>query len=107
MNPQIPPADCQAIGYSNRGVKIPDRLGYAIDSYLERGEDLGHFLEAVVRNDLSEAVFRADAESLSAIHTIVVYLYNHAPDSSWGSAEKVEAWRKLFQPSGEMIAAYS
>ena len=72
---------------------IPEDTREAIDEYVKYGE-CGDFLEAVLSNDLTEAVCRADAENLAALEAIVKYVYNHIPRVCWGSPEKVEAWRE-------------
>ena len=74
---------------------IPHRIKTSIDSYVDNGHDVGHFLGAVLRNDLFEAVFRADEENLWRLHDICRYIFNFAPSSCWGSMEKVETWKKL------------
>ncbi len=52
----------------------------------------GDFLRAVLENNLSEAILRADDENLKDIHEIVLFCYNELPVASWGSPEKVRQW---------------
>jgi hypothetical protein len=54
--------------------------------------DPGDFLEAVLCNNLKEAVGRADDTNLPALPSLVGWLYNFAPSSAWGSPEKVTSW---------------
>jgi hypothetical protein len=54
----------------------------------------GDFLAAVIRNNLKEALGRADIENRAAIFDIVSWWYNEAPSPCWGSPEKVKAWAK-------------
>ena len=52
----------------------------------------GDFLTAVIQNNLTEALGRADDENRVAIFDIVSWWYNEAPAPCWGSPEKVKAW---------------
>lgn len=52
----------------------------------------GSFLEAVLRNNLKEAMGRADSRNRRRVFEYVEYLYNYAPAICWGSDEKYEAW---------------
>ena len=72
---------------------MPEHTKQSIDDYVKHGE-CGDFLEAVLSNDLTEAVCRADFENLAALEAIVKYVYNHIPRVCWGSPEKVRAWRE-------------
>ena len=78
--------------YTFREFYIPERMMGGLTRYIEEGIEPGHFLAAVICNDLREAVGRADDENIRNIPAYVGYLYNHAPSSSWGSREKFDAW---------------
>ena len=52
----------------------------------------GHFVTAVLENDLTEAVFRADNNSLAGLADIVRYVHWEIPHNSHGSKSKVTAW---------------
>lgn len=71
---------------------MPERTKLALDEYVKYGE-CGDFIEAVLRNDLTWAVFNADAENLAALEAIVRYVYNHIPSAAWGSQKAVDEWR--------------
>lgn len=75
-----------------QGKAIPDYMQDALKLYLEQHIDPGHFLCAVLSNDLKEAVNRADDTNINALPIYVAYLYNHAPSKCWGSTEKVNKW---------------
>ena len=60
--------------------------------YIEGGYPPGGFLTAVLQNDLSNAIGRADKVSLLWLPSIVRWIYNEAPSACWGSPEKVSAW---------------
>lgn len=72
---------------------IPTRTLAALDGHAQHGRPCGHFVTAVLENDLNAAVCRADDENLAALLPIVKYVYNELPSSCWGSRAKVEAWR--------------
>jgi hypothetical protein len=93
-----PPAERTARGYSSHGGQyyIPDRMARALDGYINHGWPLGSFLTAVISNNLSEAVGRADYENLANLPAYVAYLYNEAPSPCWGSPEKMDEWLKCF-----------
>jgi len=74
---------------------IPDRFKQSLDRYIQQGVIPGGFLHAVLANDLTMAVMRADEDSLPMLPDIVRYLYWEAPGNCWGSPSKVEQWRGL------------
>jgi len=53
---------------------------------------VGDFLTAVLHNNLTEAVARADDENIKNLPAFVGYLYNEAPSLCWGSKERVAEW---------------
>ena len=71
---------------------IPPTICGALRAYVVDGRRPGQFLQAVLRNDLMDAVTRADAMNLAFLEGIVKYVYNRIPSICWGSKEKVEAW---------------
>lgn len=89
-----------AANYSFRGFVIPERMGPALDAWIASGKLPGEFLQAVLRNDLREAVVRADPENLIALPAYIGYLYNEAPAACSGSPEKVKAWAERFARAG-------
>ena len=70
---------------------LPAHLRKGFRAYIEGHHPIGHFGMAVLRNDLCEAVNRADGTSLASLPEIVRWLYNEAPGQCWGSPEKVRA----------------
>jgi hypothetical protein len=64
----------------------------AITDYANNHTPHGHFVTAVLENNLSEAIFRADSNSLAGLEDIVRFVYWEIPHSSHGSVEKVNAW---------------
>ena len=76
---------------------IPERMMPGIRLYVEHGLQPGSFLSAIIQNNLSEAVGRADSENLKNIPAFVAYFYNECPSNCWGSPEKMKSWMKSFQ----------
>lgn len=97
-----PKAETPALGYTQRGSRIPDAIARALGGWIERGEMPGSFTQAVLRNDLRDTVGRADPASFAALQTIVIYLYSEAPSACWGSAEKMTAWAARFAPEATL-----
>ena len=80
------------MGYQFKQFEIPDYMMPALEGYCRDGLVPGEFLQAVLCNDLREAVGRADHENLPNLPAYVGYLYNEADSRCWGSVEKVAAW---------------
>lgn len=80
---------------------IPERMMPGIRRYVEHGVEPGNFLSAVIQNNLSQAVGRADNENLKNIPAFVSYFYNECPLVCWGSKEKMEKWIKSFNTKEE------
>lgn len=66
----------------------------SLDEYARTGRQLGHFLTAVLSNDLFEAFGRADEKNVATMKYIVMYIYNELPCTCHGSKEKVEKWQE-------------
>jgi hypothetical protein len=69
----------------------------ALVDYAKRGYPLGHFLTAVVENNLKEAICRADSDNLAGIYDLVIFVLNELPAGCQGSPAKVKAWRESFE----------
>jgi hypothetical protein len=78
--------------YKFRQWYIPDRMMPGIERYVEQRIIPGDFLQAVICNDLKEAVGRADDENMDNLPAYVAYFYNKAPSECWGSKEKMKRW---------------
>ena len=64
----------------------------AIDNYVTHHVPTGHFVRAVLENDLFEAVGRADDDNQANLQEICRYVYNEIPWNCWGSPEIVKQW---------------
>jgi hypothetical protein len=73
-------------------LQLPLATREGLAGYIEERRPVGHFLTAVLSNDLREAVNRADADNLVALGSIVQWLFWHAPAVCWGSPGKVRDW---------------
>ena len=71
---------------------LPPSLRGGMELYIEQGVPPGHFLTAVVENDLRGACARADDVNRHLLWEIVDWIYNEAPSPCWGSPAKVSAW---------------
>lgn len=80
--------------YQFRGFEMPTYMMPGLHRYLEYGVIPGHFLAAILKNDLSEAVSHADDFNLRNLPAYVGFMYNEMPISSWGSPARVKAWAK-------------
>ena len=78
--------------YVFRGFYIPHRMMDGLQRYIENHVAPGDFLTAVIKNDLKEAVSRADDENLNNLPAYIGFLYNQAPGSCWGSEEIFKEW---------------
>lgn len=71
---------------------LPEHMGGTVRRYIENGISPGHFLTAVICNDLREACSRADDENRRLLFEYVGFFYSHAPSDCWGGPEKYKAW---------------
>ena len=79
----------------NEYAAVPETTIEAIRRYIEHGILPGDFLQAVIQNDLTEAVGRADRHNLPALKLICQMFYNCTPADSHGNKEKMLAWARV------------
>ena len=77
----------------NKGV--PEHTAGALSRWILDGIEPGGFLKAVLTNDLKESFGRADGENIKHMKEIIMFLYNDAPMSCWGSVERYGNWEGL------------
>lgn len=77
-------------------------LTKSIDLYILEGIPTGGFLEAVLSNDLQEAMGRADEESRAILFDVVYYLFNYCPSICWGSPKKHYDWLAM-EPDDRLL----
>ena len=71
---------------------LEGNLKDTLDRYANSRIPTGGFLQAVLENDLMEAVGRADDINRYRLHEICSYVYNNMPASCHGNKEIVNAW---------------
>lgn len=71
---------------------VPPKLHEGLMEYIVTGRPTGHFLEAVLSNDLREACARADRENQTRLYDIVFFLVNFAPHGCWGTYHHYRNW---------------
>ncbi len=74
---------------------VPAHIRAGIADYVQHGQIPGGFLQAVIRNNLSDAAFQADVENYPRLGDIAKFIYWHTPNACQGSEEKMLAWKKL------------
>ena len=74
---------------------IPEHMINSVVAYVYDHRRVGHFLTAVLSNDLTEACNRADEENQHKLYEYVFFFYNYAPRKCWGSRERLEDWIML------------
>lgn len=72
--------------------RIPKHMMESLDLYVSHRIQPGGFLTALLENNLSEAVGRADHINIELIPTYCSYMYNMMPSDSWGSPELVSKY---------------
>ena len=75
--------------------RVPGHIHNGIARYVVDHDGVGHFLTAVICNDLSAAISRADLDNLRNLAAVSAWFYNHAPAACWGSPEKYRAWLEV------------
>jgi hypothetical protein len=72
--------------------RCPENIVESLRAYVSDRRRTGGFLEAVLENDLTSAISRADPVSLAAIRDIICFCYEELPSVAWGSPAAVRAW---------------
>ena len=85
------------------GGPIPKNIYDGIKNYVENRIPTGHFVTAVLENNLSEALAYADPISLAHLKTIAQFIFNDIPSPAWGSPEAVTKWLEGDKNSGRLI----
>ena len=80
--------------YGLQTYEIPERMRDGLLRYVQDRVLPGGFLQAVIRNDLKNALGTADKENMANLPAYVNYFYNHAPASCWGSQKEMDEWVK-------------
>lgn len=75
-----------------REAGVPDHLIEGLAAYAVDRRPTGGYLEAVLSNDLSAALQRADRKSLSGLIPTVHFVVRHLPAECHGSRARVHEW---------------
>jgi len=70
-----------------------NRILSGLRAYFMIGRFPGDFLCAVLRNDFTQAVGRADNTSTRVLDSLSTYLMCYPPRDSWGSQEALNDWK--------------
>lgn len=69
-----------------------ENIKESLKRYTDHKIMTGSFLQAVLENNLFEAIGRADAYNQVRLKEICEYIYNELPSNCWGSKEIVTEW---------------
>jgi hypothetical protein len=83
---------------------VPYHLWEGLVEYLASRRPVGHFLTAVLSNDLADACHRAaDEETATHLVNLIRFLTHYAPANSWGNPVNVGAWLAETTPPVELF----
>jgi hypothetical protein len=71
---------------------IPEHMRMALLRYVQDRIQPGHFLTAIICNDLRNAVSRADDQNLQLLKLYLQWFYNIAPAVCHGSYAAMKQW---------------
>lgn len=91
--------------FTGNYARIPRDTQYALTEYVTQGQPVGHFLTAVLENNLKEAFAHADDANSAALKEIVMWIYNVAPGNCQGSPGRVNDWYDQNGLTGYQISA--
>jgi len=80
--------------------KLPENFQAPVRAYVDRGEDPGDTILALLTNNLLDACCRLQPELLPRIKEIVLWLHWEVPSRCWGSSARVETWMRHAGRSG-------
>jgi len=86
--------DGEDVGFSSHFGRFTIRreMLESLIRYTDQHIPTGSFLQAVISNNLTEAVCQADDENMENLPAFITYLYNYAPAGCWGSTENYKKW---------------
>ncbi len=75
--------------------EVPIQTMLSLSNYMICHQPVNQFLQAVIANDLKNAIGFAEKNCLANIGAIVTFIYHYAPGDCWGSRDKYLDWTKL------------
>lgn len=81
--------------YKFNEYEVPAHVMKDIRAYVEHGQQVSSFLQAVISNDLYTAVTVADKENYENLIAIVMYLDIEVPARCYGTHAKFNRWCEL------------
>lgn len=84
-----------------RGEYIPEHMHQGIINWVVYGIRPGGFLNAIIENDLMDAVGKADPTNYTNIRALVGFFYNETPHVCHGSVEKAKRWEEEMNKTTE------
>ena len=70
----------------------PEIIQEALRDYEANGHIKGDFVMAMLKNDLTNAIGRADSTNFRLIPAINCFIFNRLDSRCWGNPKKVEHW---------------
>ena len=80
------------VDYEKYEGRIPPHTLETLRNYIEYGVPTGGFLRSVLSDSLFGAWGKADSENRDALGDVVMFIFNEAPSSCWGSEQHVDDW---------------
>ena len=71
--------------FSFNGMHVPYHTRDTLSGYLFEGWQAGHFVSAVLDNDLYTACAHADIDNMRNLPAIAAFIYNYFPAMAYGS----------------------
>ena len=84
--------DLTAYNFRGGSIRYDSTIVKSLARYINHGIRPGNFLEAVLKNNLTEAVLQADPNSLLILVPLVGLIYARAPAGCWGGKRQVDRW---------------
>jgi len=78
--------------YEWDGVKIPTDLAKELEFYIYDKQVPGQFIRAVLENDLTKTIQRADLQSLRCLTVLCRFMMHRLPRDAWGDEKQISDW---------------
>lgn len=79
----------ESMGYAS----LPEHMKKGMAHWIKYGQEPGHFLQALLKNDFCETICRADSINFINLWSWCMWLQGCVPSQCFGSVEKYNAWR--------------